>query len=122
MSNFSINQDPEAIIENAAKELIRASMLKHAFALLTENEEELIAEFMPKTGMDRAGTLGELRKAIHKDAFGFVYRIESRAFVKVLQAREAQAQMAKAAPQADESFDLPAAGFCKMEEGCESCQ
>jgi DNA polymerase III delta prime subunit len=94
MSNFSINPENTVNVDDAAHQLMQASMLNHAFDLLKKNEQELVTEFMPFTKLSYEDTLEEVRKGIRKDAYGFVYRLESKAFLKVLEAREARKAIA----------------------------
>lgn len=117
MSVLATNTDLVDYAE-AAKKMLHESMLNAAFELLKQNENALVAEFMPLTKLDREGTLEEIRKGIRKDAFGFVFRIESRSFVKLLETREGL----KAVAPAETAFELPSTGYCSMEPGCEACQ
>lgn len=121
MSMHNLQVDVEA----EAKALVTTGMIAKALAMFAEREKDLVEEFMPRTGLDYVGTAEMIKASIVNDAFGFIWRIESKKIVAAMQheqmPQEEPKTPAKAIEATAEDFALGAA-FCRMEPGCESCQ
>lgn len=105
--------------------LVKDGMYQSAMVLYASMKNELVKEFMPRTGMDEAGTAQEIEKSIAHNPWGFIFRIESRKYVVKMEAKKTQeaSQAQQAQPSvAASDFVLPEKGYCTMEAGCESCQ
>ena len=71
-----------------AKQMFSDSMLRTGFAILKSNEQSLIEEYMPKTGVGPEETLREIKASILANPWGFVFKMEARKFDQLQNAQK----------------------------------